>query len=342
VRWRGKRVAWAGGALAGLLAGVLVWQVVADGGAGDDLGDRCRGVLPIEEVRAHLGPGQPLSVGSRDAGESVAPLVEYECRVISRGTRESAPWPSLEINLSDAASVPGPGALATDFEAAPLGSGWTGSYRPGIVSVLVGCPEGRGVIGGGLLISVEDHHQSSSPRSEPDLDRQESFVELATGLVDAFARERGCAGGIGQPVRDVPVRESRESPVGEAAETCEGLTQEQLLAAGVDSVTQYTAGVSLSEACGLQVNDDLWLPLTATYGPGAAEQRQFNRDFPLEESGRRGVSLIAVRICPSPLTSGYYQLDVPQELGEDPALQALLNTFAEASAARHGCTSTIS
>ncbi|MER5203765.1 hypothetical protein [Streptomyces sp. NPDC002825] len=317
-------------ALAVAAVGGAIWYGLGRGTAsGDDLGDSCRGSLAVEEARTFFG-GADLEARGH-TGEWVGYDTEW-CSVTARGQDSG---PTLRLQIRPVAAHRASGA-AEEASAAPIGSGWNGSFvgrsRPE-AAVLVDC---EGLPGKGLLVLTE-----ATARSE-DLTREQllQVARLATETARTTAGRFHCGGALGTRPSGVDLSEWREVPSARATGTCRNvMTAATATRLRLTTVSEKPAGRALTEACTLNRGGKPLAQLTASYGPSAEQEMYLDGRYP---GSVKGATMRALT-CKGALGTAYVKLVGPSG-GEDgprdltPAdVQELLDGFAKTSTTRHGC-----
>ncbi|MFH9687097.1 hypothetical protein ACH4LE_12380 [Streptomyces sp. NPDC017413] len=242
---------------------------------------------------------------------------------------------------------------------APLGHGWTGSFRFDPDSE--DRDEARAVL---MLNCGKESGHGQLMTAEADLGRggfddpvpRERLVAVLTETASAYARRTGCAAPVGGRVKQVGVTTNRRDhkPVAAATGSCAGLLDGKTAARwGVRTVQEITAAPAPLENCVLGGLRGAFLyGFTAYYGPSARDAH-FRLDTRLDRdaAARRGPDAptghyaLAAR-CPGAGGTALYEVDT---LGDENdrklaapvvdhrGLRAALQRFAERSAENHGC-----
>ncbi|MEU6631489.1 hypothetical protein ABZ905_24870 [Streptomyces parvus] len=234
---------------------------------------------------------------------------------------------------------------------APLGHGWTGSFRFNPDS------EDTDEAGAVLVLSCGKGSGGQLMTAEADLGRggfddpvaRERLVAVLTETASAYARRTGCEASVGGRVKEVGVSTTRADykPVTAATGSCAGLLDGKTAARwGVRTVREIAGDPAPVENCVLGGLRGAFLyGFTASYGPSAryAHLRLDER----RDSRRPGTSAYALAAgCPG--AGGTALFEVETLLDEDDpelaapvvdhkGLRAALQRFAERSAKQHGC-----
>ncbi|MER6598188.1 hypothetical protein [Streptomyces parvus] len=235
---------------------------------------------------------------------------------------------------------------------APLGHGWTGSFRFNPDS------EDTDEAGAVLVLSCgKESGHGQLMTAEADLGRggfddpvaRERLVAILTETASAHARRTGCEASVGGRVKEVGVSTTRADykPVAAATGSCAGLLDGKTAARwGVRTVQEIAGDPAPVENCALGGLRGAFLyGFTASYGPSAryAHMRLDER----RDRRRPGTSAYALAAgCPG--AGGTALFEVETLLDEDDpklaapivdhkGLRAALQRFAKRSAERHGC-----
>ncbi|MFJ5049435.1 hypothetical protein [Streptomyces sp. NPDC088719] len=345
-RWVRRTAAWT--ATAAVLAGGVFWVSGGYDAWRDDraLDSACEGDLAAGAVRelfdgihltssARWGDRRHCTVGASD-DDTDAGLVL---------------WSGRTERMADLEDFGG-------FDA-PLGHGWTGSFRFDPDS------EDRDEAGAVLMLSCgKESDYGQLMTAEADLGRggfddpvaRERLVAVLTETASAYARRTGCAAPVGERVKDVGVSTTRADykPVAAATGSCAGLLDGKTAARwGVSTVQEITAAPAPLENCVLGGLRGAYLyGFTAYYGPSARyarvrlDERQDNdaaaRTGPDAPTGNYA---LAAR-CPGAGGTALFQVDTLGDEGDRKLsapvvdhreLRAALQRFAERSAENHGC-----
>ncbi|MFJ3323421.1 hypothetical protein ACIPMT_03125 [Streptomyces griseus] len=344
MRWiRGRRTwlpaAIAGGAVAALTAGGLIWGFGPWGnGAGHDPADTCRGALAAAEAEKFFGGAELEFRGN------TGQWMDYEterCTAQVRG-QESGNV-RLELTLRPSAAHRSSHA-AEETSAAPIGHGWNGSIVPGYfpqAAVLVDCAP---VPGDGLLVLADVSGKDIRNLSaEQALALARFTTESARGAAERF----GCEGALGKRPSTVDRTEQRKRPVAEAEGTCGGVVSERDSARlRLTTASEMPAGRALTEECSLKLPaENHSIRLSAYYGPSAQQEMYLDKRYPGSVKG----AIMRSHPCEGALDTAYFKFeelplqdagkDVPRTVRSEDG-QRLLTAFTTASAARHGCPAT--
>ncbi|MET7448451.1 hypothetical protein ACH4NC_30110 [Streptomyces sp. NPDC017201] len=364
------------GAGAGLAALVLLAGGVAWFGGGYDrwqsarlVTDACDGVLPADEVRAVLGDrrlkaGKDTSEGSLDATTT---SLRVTCGIARGADPHDGAHPGEATMTVTVSGVPTLDREDRRYESlyppvrstlppAPLGQGWSGVFAMGhssgearaTTSVLLDCSPGRG----DLLVTVAvegKKYLDDSPLDNPE--RRTAFARVATATAANASRRWNCDADLGEPPATVPLPVNEDEYVvpADAEGACSGVTAR---GKRVDRVWESGSGAAPIEECVLGGAKGTASRLTALYGPYAEGARHdaaehTGKPHPSESGQRSGVldegDYWTSAECPGDdgpalfgLTGGHD--DETQEAGADRAYAlSVLKTFAERSAAAHGC-----
>ncbi|MCT6777273.1 hypothetical protein LXH09_11615 [Streptomyces sp. CS7] len=235
---------------------------------------------------------------------------------------------------------------------APLGHGWTGSFRFN--------PDTEDTDEAGAVLMLSCGKESGHGQlmtAEADLDRggfddpvaRERLVAVLTETASAYARRTGCEAPVGGRVKNVGVTTTRADykPVAAATGSCAGLLDGKTAARwGVRTVQEVAGDPAPGENCVLGGRSGAFLyGFTASYGPSAryAHMRLDER----RDSRRPGTSAHALAAgCPGAGGTALFEVetllddDTPQQAApvvDHKGLRAALQRFAERSAKRHGC-----
>ncbi|MEI5033717.1 hypothetical protein RB201_15735 [Streptomyces sp. S1A(2023)] len=248
-----------------------------------------------------------------------------------------------------------------DFDGfdAPLGHGWTGSFRFDPDS------EDTDEAGAVLMLSCgKESGYGQLMTAEADLGRggfddpvaRERLVAVLTETASAYARRTACAAPVGGRVKQVGVttKSGDYKPVAAATGSCAGLLDGKTAARwGVRTVQEITAAPAPVENCVLGGLRGAFLyGFTAHYGPSARDAR-FRLDTWLDSdaAARRGPDAptgtyaLAAR-CPGAGGAALFEVDTLREesdrklaapVVDHRGLRAALQRFAERSAKLHDC-----
>ncbi|NEB40943.1 hypothetical protein [Streptomyces sp. SID14515] len=242
---------------------------------------------------------------------------------------------------------------------APLGHGWTGSFRFDPDSE---DPDEAGAV---LLLSCgKESGHGRLMTVDADLGRggfddpvaRERLVAVLTETATAYTRRTGCEAPAGGRVKDVGVSTNRRDykPVAAATGSCAGVLDEKTAARwGVSTVREVTADPAPLENCDLGGLRGAFLyGLTASYGPSARYARMRLDDWRDSDAAARrgpdalsGSYALAAR-CPGAGGTALFEVDtlgdednpkLAAPLVDHRGLRAALQRFAERSAKKHGC-----
>ncbi|MFF3530398.1 hypothetical protein ACFYX5_27365 [Streptomyces rubiginosohelvolus] len=341
--WRRRRVrrAAAGTVTAAVLAGGLFWVSGGYDSWRDDraLDSACDGDLAAGAVR-ELFDGISLTSSGRwtDRGH---------CTVSASDDDTDAGlvlWARDTEGLGELTDVGG-------FDA-PLGHGWTGSFRfdpddedtdEARATLLLSCGKGSG------------HGQVMT--ADADLGRggfddplaRERLVAVLTETATAYTRRTGCAAPVGGRVKNVGVTTTRADykPVAKATGSCAGLLDGKTAARwGVRTVREVAGDPAPGENCVLGSRSGAFLHgFSAYYGPDA-ESARMRLDYRGDDHAARTGAYAMTARCPGAGGTAVFQVETLVDDG-DPVraapvvdhkgLRAALQRFAERSAKRHGC-----
>lgn len=241
---------------------------------------------------------------------------------------------------------------------APLGHGWTGSFRFAPDS---DDPHKAGAV---LMLSCgKESGYGQLMTAEADLGRsgfddpvaRERLVAVLTETASAYARRTGCAAPVGDRVKDVGVSTARtdHKPVAAATGSCAGLLDGKTATRwGVRTVQEISTDPAPVENCVLGGPRGTSLyEFAAHYGPAAVWERNRLDERRDGDSARAGADApdahyaLTAR-CPGAGGTALFQVDTL--LDEDDSdraaptvnhreLRAALQRFAERSAKTHGC-----
>ncbi|MGW2180428.1 hypothetical protein ACWCXX_20460 [Streptomyces sp. NPDC001732] len=331
-RLRRKRVVVVAAAALALTGGALAWGLGARGGSGNGLDDACHGSVAVEEARSFFD-GAELE-GDGHTGEWVGHETEW-CSVRAKGDDRGS---ALRLQIRPAAAHRTSGA-AEEPGAAPIGHGWNGSVvirgRPE-AAVLVDCAP---LAGKGLLVLAE----ATEDADELTADQIRDVARLATETARRAAGRFHCEGPLGTRPNTVDRTGVTIRPVAEATATCRDVVSPRnARLVHVTTVTEYPAGRSLTEECGVKRGERGGVRLNAYYGPSAQQEMYLDDRYPGSVTGSRTRS----HSCRGALGTAYFKL-TPPPLGDGrPApldaptaevFDELLAAFAKSSGARHGC-----
>ncbi|MGW1292902.1 hypothetical protein [Streptomyces sp. NPDC002533] len=235
---------------------------------------------------------------------------------------------------------------------APLGHGWTGSFRFN--------PDTENTDEAGAVLMLSCGKESGHGQlmtAEADLGRggfddpaaRERLVAVLTETATAYARRTGCAAPSGGRVNNVGVTTTRRDykPVAATTGSCADLLDGKTAARwGVHTAQEITAAPAPMENCVLGGRSGTSLyEFTASYGPSARYARM--RLDERRDSRRPGTSAYALAAgCPGADGTALFQVETLLD-EDDPklaapivdrkGLRAALQRFAERSAKRHGC-----
>ncbi|EGE43981.1 hypothetical protein SACT1_4659 [Streptomyces sp. ACT-1] len=345
---RGRRVrraaAWT--VTAAVLAGALFWVSGGYDSWRDDraLDSACDGDLAAGAVRelfdgvsltssAHWGDRRHCTVGASD-DDTDAGLVL---------------WARDTEGLGELADVGG-------FDA-PLGHGWTGSFRfdpddedrdEARATLLLSCGKGSG--NGRVMTADADLGRGGFD----DPVARERLVAVLTETATAYTRRTGCAAPVGERVRNVGVTTTLRDhkPVADATGSCAGLLDGGTAARwGVRTVREIPTAPAPVEDCALGgLRGTFLYGFTARYGPAAAWE-QTRLDHRRDAEARTGADAPNARYvltarCPGVGGTALFQVgalhdvDAPELAApavDHEELRAALRRFAERSAKNHGC-----
>ncbi|WP_032757322.1 MULTISPECIES: hypothetical protein [unclassified Streptomyces] len=246
-----------------------------------------------------------------------------------------------------------PGLEDTGGFDAPLGHGWTGSFRFD--------PDGedrdeaRAVL---MLSCGERSGRGQVTTADADLGRggfddpvaRERLVAVLTETASAYARRTGCAARTGGRVEGVGVTTTLRDhkPVADATGSCAGVVDARTAARwGVHTAREITRDPAPLENCALGGRSGTFLyGFTASYGPSAREARRRLDHRSDDHSPRRAGAYELTARCPGAAGTALFQVetlhdeDDPKSAAPDvdhEGLRAALQRFAERSAKKHGC-----
>ncbi|KUJ39636.1 hypothetical protein ACZ90_69180 [Streptomyces albus subsp. albus] len=313
-------------------AGALAWNTWFRDGDGEALGDRCQGMLAVDEAREFFG-GASLKVHS-DTGEWGGYDTQW-CSVHAEG----AGGVQLRLQIRPRAAYRASGA-AEESAANPIGGGWTGSYSEQDTpkaAVLVDCTP---LAGRGLLVMAEVNRKAT----ELEAGQLLQVARLATESARAAADHFGCQGALGKRPAKVDRTDGQERPLAQAAGTCRGAVDGRVAARlGITSVWERPGGRALTEYCGLRRGKSEIFGMVAYYGPSAQQERYLDGRYPGTAEGEYVRSVE----CGGALGTAYFKLSPGKAAtGDGPsggrtadldAPDKVLASFTAASAHRHGC-----
>ncbi|MFF3157789.1 hypothetical protein [Streptomyces sp. NPDC057910] len=320
-----------------LAASALAWCVWLRAEGGDDLADRCRGTLAVEEARAFFGGGELKARGH--TGDWVGHESQW-CSVWAKGDPAGA---ALRLEIRPRAAYRANGA-GDNPSATPIGHGWNGSFidRPQPqAAVLVDCAP---LAGDGLYVTAE----TTKPPEKLSPGQFLQVTRLATETARNAAARFSCQGKLGERPASIDRTGWTQRPVAKAAGTCAGVVDlPEAARLTVTTVTEKPAGRALTEQCSLLRGELKPLQLTAYYGPSAEQEMYLDGRYP----GTATNSYKRSEACKGALGTAYFKL-VPANApaphatsgahsAEDPAaMNRLLDAFVVASSGRHGCPTT--
>lgn len=357
LRWwyRGHRRRNAVLALVGfLVAGGVAWLVsgLVDGGDAvsprEALGRGCGGVIAVDEAML-LFDGVELARWNDHMRANGT-----WCRFRERGSEQDIPDLFFEVGVPTFHSGP-----RGEPEHAPLGGQWTGSFfrnsqdaHTGMVTVLLGCDEeGFASFGrDGLLLTVT---ATLEEETFEDRGKRRELAALATATARNLSEREDCGRGVGQSAPDVPrvPRVWEYEDLERADGTCAGLLDRATAARlGVRNVSETAAERGVLEDCALRGWRGAPLyTMEAAYGPYGAAALEFlpagRNDTESRELLRQQQVRVMTAQCPGMGTAVYTVRSAVRDaehssrlLPHDQELAEVLESFAERSARRHGCS----
>jgi hypothetical protein len=315
--------------LAVLAASGLVGHALAPDPVRDDLGDGCRGTVPVSAARVYL-EREAIRVTSQTLDSGVV-----ECSIepasMESGRDESALMEVViaptRANASDYLTP----ATTSAEESVPFGHGWMGSYGAGgavlgvgTATLLLDC---AGQPGGGLMVQVAGDWDEAD--HELRQQKHGQLAVVAARLATQVSQEWGCDAGsssrpLGEIPESMPLDQWVSRPVGQAEGTCAGvITADQADQLGVTEVYEMPAALAMVERCTLR-SEDATYSMSAAYGPAAVLERgaPWVGDWPLRTS----------RDCGDAQGQAFYTAEY-----DGTPIDPVFDAFVAASAERHGC-----
>ncbi|WP_371648719.1 MULTISPECIES: hypothetical protein [unclassified Streptomyces] len=326
-----------GAVVLALVAAGLVWGVWLRDEGGDDLADRCQGTLAVEEARAYFGAGELKARGH--TGDWAGHESQW-CSVWPKGDDTGS---VLRLQIRPRAAYRANGA-GDEASATPIGHGWNGSFtdrHEPQAAVLVDCAP---LAGKGLYVTAE----TTKPTKELSAAQLLQVARLATETARKAAGHFSCEGKLGERPASVDRTDWAQRPVAQATGTCAGVVDAREAAhLTVTTVSEKPAGRALTEQCSLKRGKLGLFHMTAYYGPSAEQEMYLDGRYPgtAKDASTRSVA------CKGAIGTAYFKLVRTNDRAPDgtsgahgtsdpAALNHLLESFATASAHRHGCPAT--
>ncbi|WP_406071229.1 hypothetical protein OG372_30320 [Streptomyces sp. NBC_01020] len=342
-----RRVVVAGVAVA-VLGGGYVW--FRQGTPEVRLAEVCGGMLPVDDMLALTGTtasgisGADLKTDSWQYGPS-RDVEVTEPDGLPAACRANG----VEVHIEPASDGPSGLGLSTfargdDVLPVPLGAHWSGLLAPdgeeGIgASVLLDCPNWDGRHGSGILVTASaDLAHLAHVRDNNDPAARAELARMVTGTAKRAAQRTGCKAGFGDRISRVDSSAATaKKRAGEARGTCAGVHSRAV-------VRETAAGTAPVEFCVLEGG----LRLKSFYGPFVTSQNHDGGRFgPFDKAAgtdEAGMVWGSATCTGAQGTALYWTERAETKFQPHPRPltareQADLRTFAERSAARHGCSS---
>ncbi|MGW0731734.1 hypothetical protein [Streptomyces sp. NPDC002851] len=334
------------------------------------LSNACDGILPAEDIRAVLGDRHLKDGGEPDHVEGNLDDKKTSLRVecdIERAGRDGEPWylhnGTVRVTVDGTPTTdheergdayglyPAPDA---ELPPAPLGQGWNGTLAvhedygdaKAVTSVLLDCHDKRSDL---LVTATVEQEDVSLDNPKTRL----SYARIATAAAANANRHWECGAELGRQLTSIPlpVNEDEHIPLAAAQGTCAGIPR-----GGTQVATAWESKSDTVpyEECVLgDAEGHALYELTANYGPYAEDARflrfernAWARDDVPPPGARKGQldngGLWTSATCPDNRERAFFTLvprgsDTRDRQAASPHEQAILETFAERSAAAHDC-----
>ncbi|MFG3112566.1 hypothetical protein [Streptomyces tendae] len=316
-----------------VLTSAYTWYQVSDTGRRwryeDKLATYCGGLIPYDE--AEVFTGLDTDSFSRDPVEGYGEDRFRSCRVADLTV-------SIGLVRADATrSDVVPDMLSTlDREASDhlpvgLGGGWRGYTDGRTTAVVLPCTNKDA----SLVVNIAGNS------SHGNGDESRAVGNLTTAIAREAADRQSCEASFGGRIPELSVSNGQyDAPAGTSG-TCEGLQIPE--SQWVDWVQGSMASDSSPlELCLLgesKARDEVLYSMEASFGPYAQRLRSADHDEPWPEPGLTHDSATATASCPGSTVPAVFRIHATVYAAPtEEFLRQALHTFAERSAARHGCT----
>lgn len=315
------------------LTAAYVWYRVSDTGRGwryeDKLATYCGGLIPYDESAVFTGLNAEVSL-SRDKEEGYGEDRFRSCRVADLTV-------SIGLIRADATrSDVVPDMLSTldsnesDHLPVGLGGGWRGYTDLRTTAVVLPCTNKDA----SLVVSI------AGEASHGDGTGSHAVAELATAIARRAADRQSCEASFGGRIPRLSLPQGQPVPAG-ASGTCEGLRIPE--SQGVNWVQGSVASDSSPlERCLLgesKAREEVLYSLEASFGPYAQRLGPTGHDGHRPEPGLTHTGATATASCPGSTVPAVFRVHATVYAAPTQEfLRSALRTFAERSAARHGCT----
>ncbi|OMI86597.1 hypothetical protein ACGH52_28235 [Streptomyces sp. BBFR25] len=315
-----------------VLTAAYTWYRVSDTGNGwrykDKLATYCGGLIPYDEATAFTGLNTDSL--SRDRVEGYGADRFRSCRIANLTV-------SIGLVLADAVrsdSVPNMlSALnreRSDHLPVGLGGGWRGYTDGRTTAVVLPCTNKDA----SLVVNI------AGDSSHENGDGSRAVGELATAIARKAADRRSCEASFGRRLPEISLWNGQYSPAGTSG-TCEGLQipESQWVDWVQGSVASDSSPLELCLLGESKARDEVLYSMEASFGPYAQRLRSADHDEPWPEPGLTHDSATATASCPGSTVPAVFRIHATVYAAPtEQFLRSALHTFAERSAARHGCT----
>jgi hypothetical protein len=315
-----------------VLTAAYTWYQVSDTGRGwryrDKLATYCGGLIPYDE--AEVFTGLNTDSFSRDPVEGYGEDRFRSCRVSDLTV-------SIGLVRADATrSDVVPEMLSTlDREASDhlpvgLGGGWRGYTDGRTTAVVLPCTNKDA----SLVVNIE------GDSSHENGDESRAVGELATAIAREGADRRSCEASFGRRIPEISLSAGQYPPAGTSG-TCEGLQipESQWIDWVQGSVASDSSPLELCLLGESKERDEVLYSMEAAFGPYAQRLRSADHDRHGPGPGLTHNSATATASCPGSTVPAVFRIHATSYAAPtEQFLRSALHTFAERSAARHGCT----
>ncbi|MFD5653299.1 hypothetical protein [Streptomyces sp. NPDC127039] len=315
-----------------VLTAAYIWYRTSDTGRGwryeDKLATYCGGLIPYDE--AEVFTGLNTDSFSRDPVEGYGEDRFRSCRVADLTV-------SIGLVRADAPrSDSVPDMLSTlereesDHLPVGLGGGWRGYTDGRTTAVVLPCTNKDA----SLVVNI------AGDSSHANGDESRAVGELATAIARKAADRQSCEASFGGRLPELSLSNGQYPPAGTSG-TCEGLQIPE------SQWVNWVRGSAASDSSTLELcllgetkaRDEVLYFMEASFGPFAQRLRSTDHDQHGPDAGLTHDSATATASCPGSTVPAVFRIHATSYAAPtEQFLRSALHTFAERSAARHGCT----
>ncbi|WP_108990286.1 hypothetical protein [Streptomyces coelicoflavus] len=315
------------------LTAAYVWYQVSDTGRGwryeDKLATYCGGLIPYDESAVFTGLNTEVGL-SHDAEHGFGEDRFRSCRVadlaVSVGLiRADATRSDVVADMLSTLD-----REASDHLPVGLGGGWRGFTDGRTTAVVLPCTNKDA----SLVVNI------AGDESHGNGDESRAVGELATAVARKAADQESCEASFGGHIPELSLSNEQYAAAG-ASGTCEGLEipETQWVNWVQGSVASDSSPLELCLLGETKARDEILYSMEASFGPYAQRLRPADHDEQWPEPGLTHDSATATASCPGSTVPAVFRIHATVYAAPtEQFLRSALRTFAERSAARHGCT----